>query len=250
MRRLTLTLAILTLGVPLFAQENPPTPRPIRVAVYTGGGASPSWKTVLAALEKYPGVQAAPITADDVRAGKLKNFQLILLPGGSGSAQAKALGEEGREQVRQFVRGGGGYVGICAGSYLASRSYPWSLHLLDANVVDRAHWNRGFGDVELRLSEKGKGFFGANSDQVTIYYHQGPLLAPGNDPVIPDFDSLAAFETEVAKNGAPKGVMKGTTAVAAGRFGAGRVFCFSPHPEKREPTHELLHKAVRWAVEK
>lgn len=249
-RRLVLVLVSVSLIVPCFAQDRPAPPKPIRVAVYDGDGVSAGRKTVLAALENFPGIKTETITAADIRAGKLKDYQVVLLPGGSGSGQGKALGEEGREQVRQFVQKGGGYVGICAGAYLASRSYTWSLHLLDAEVVDRAHWNRGFGDVELRLSEKGQGFFGAKSDQVKIYYHQGPLLAPGNDPAIPDYDSLAAFETEIAKNGAPKGVMKGTTAVAAGRFGAGKVFCFSPHPEKLEPTRELLHKAVRWAVEK
>ena len=43
--------------------------------------------------------------------------------------------------------------------------------------------------------------------------------------------------------------MKGTTAAARGVFGAGRVFCFSPHPEKTPAeTGAMLHQAVRWAA--
>ena len=56
-----------------------------------------------------------------VSAGVLDRFDVLIQPGGSGSAQAKALEEEGRDKIRKFVDGGGGYLGICAGSYLAWR---------------------------------------------------------------------------------------------------------------------------------
>ncbi|MFM9148181.1 MAG: BPL-N domain-containing protein [Verrucomicrobiota bacterium] len=39
-----------------------------------------------------------------------------MFTGGSGSAEAEGLGVAGREEVRKFVREGGGYVGICAGA--------------------------------------------------------------------------------------------------------------------------------------
>lgn len=42
--------------------------------------------------------------------------------------------------------------------------------------------------------------------------------------------------------------MPGTTAIAAGRYGEGRVLCFSPHPEKSEATPEVLARGVRWAA--
>jgi hypothetical protein len=59
---------------------------------------------------------------------------------------------------------------------------------------------------------------------------------------------LAAFETEIAKNGAPRGVMKGTTAIARGNFGDGRVVCFSPHPEQTPGRESFVSSAVRWAA--
>ena len=249
MRCASFALLVLTVCPLLTAADNS-TPPLVKVAVYVGAGTSAGKENVLATLKAIPNVAVDTLTAEDVQAGKLKDYRVVVFPGGTGGGQGKALGDAGRERVRDFIKDGGGYVGICAGSYLASRSYDWSLHVLDAEVVDRKHWARGFGDVELKLTPKGKELFAAAADKFGIYYHQGPLLAPGNDPAIPDYTPLAAFETEIAKNGAPKGVMKGTTAVAAGEFGAGKVFCFSPHPEKKDETRELLRKAVGWVAGK
>lgn len=223
---------------------------PLKIALYVGGGTSKGKANVELTLKQIPNAAVTTVTAEDVVAGKLKGFDVAVFPGGSGSGQARALGAEGREQVRGFVKGGGAYVGICAGAYLASRSYDWSLHVLDAEVRDRKHWARGFGDVELKLTPRGRTVLDVKDEKVGVYYHQGPLLAPGNDPEIPDYEPLALFETEIAKNGAPSGVMKGTTAVAAGRYGDGKVVCFSPHPEKREETRGLLRKSIDWIAKK
>ena len=100
----------------------------------------------------------------------------------------------------------------------------------------------------MRLTKPGKELLETDRDLLTIYYYQGPLLAPDNDPDIPDYQPLAAYETEIAKNGAPEGVMKGTTAIAAGTFGRGRVLCFSPHPEKTEGLNRFVHLAIRWTA--
>ena len=159
------------------------------------------------------------------------------------------MGEEGRSQVRDFVKTGRGLVGICAGAYLASCDYEWSLHVLDAKVIDREHWNRGTGTVEIALSSLGRETLELAQDQTEIYYHQGPLLAPADDPAVPDYQPLATYVGEVAKNGAPTGVMPGTTAIALGKFGDGRVLCFSPHPEKTPQLGSILLQGIYWAAQ-
>ena len=230
-----------------FAAE-PATPAPVvRVAVFEGGGVSKGVENVLKVLGEHSDLKVSRIKPEGIRSAELEKFDVVLFPGGSGSKQGQALDEEGRQQVRQFVEKGGGYVGICAGSYLATCDYTWSLHILDAKVIDRQHWARGTGDVELKVTAPGKTLLGLKSDAPTIYYHQGPLLAPAGDAKVPDFDTLATFAGDIAKNGAPKGVMPGTTAIAAGSYGQGRVLCFSPHPEKTESLRNLVHRAVVWA---
>lgn len=146
------------------------------------------------------------------------------------------------------MRGGGGFVGICAGAYLASCDYSWSLHILDAKVIDKAHWARGNGDVQVGLTAAGKTLLGAEADRQQIAYFQGPLLAPAANPDVPDYEKLGTFETEIAQKGAPTGVMIGTTAIASGNFGAGHVLCFSPHPEKTPGNEPLLHHGLRWVA--
>jgi glutamine amidotransferase-like uncharacterized protein len=182
--------------------------------------------------------------ADDIKSGKLKDIDVLIQPGGSGGNQGRQLGEEGREKIRVFVSHGGGYLGICAGSYLATADYEWSLNILDAKVVDRAHWARGKGTVEIELSAQGKQSLKNKNDRLQIHYAQGPLLAPVNNPDIPDFQTLATFKTEIALNGAPQGVMLGTTAAAEGQFGRGRVICFSPHPEMTKGIENLIQNAI------
>ncbi len=172
------------------------------------------------------------------------------MPGGSASKQAKALGVKGRETIKDFVKQGGNYLGICAGSYLATSDYNWSLGLLNAKVVDRKHWARGHGPVQITFTDQGRKILAPKDSQTQIVYWQGPLLAPGDKKDLPAFDTLARYETEIAQNGAPKGVMKGTVAIAAGTFGKGRVVCFGPHPEKKDSTQDLLKSALKWLNER
>jgi glutamine amidotransferase-like uncharacterized protein len=229
--------------------EEAKKPRTIRVAIYAGEGASRGDPAeVKACLPNSKGFEVVNISAKEVRDGGLDKFDVLIHPGGSGSGQAKALGDEGRQRVRQFVEGGGGFVGICAGAYLASAEYPWALKLLDARVVDDEHWARGVGEVKLRLPSAGRDALGTDQETAAIYYENGPLLGPAKNADIPDFESLAMFETEIRKNDAPIGVMKGTTAIARGEFGEGRVVCFSPHPEKTRGRESYLTETVRWVA--
>lgn len=224
---------------------------PIRVALYADSGAAKKGsKHVKRCLAAEHGFSYELVTAEEIRDGDLDKFDVVIHPGGSGSKQAEALGDEGRQKVRDFVAAGNGFVGICAGAYLASAEYPWSLNLVDAKVLDRKHWARGTGDVELRLSPAARKFFGIEDELVTIYYGQGPLLSPAANDAIVDYEPLALYETEVAKNGAPTGVMKGTTAIARAPFGKGRVIAISPHPEKTPGRDEVLQRAIRWTAGK
>lgn len=188
------------------------------------------------------------VNGDDIRGSALSQFDVLICPGGSGSKQSKALDAEGRQAVLDFVRNGGGYIGICAGAYLASSHYEWSLGILNARVVDTAHWARGTGDVTLKMTDEGRQLLGANDELVTCYYGQGPLLAPGDHADLAPYQVLATYNSEIAKNNAPSGVMIGTTAIAASTYGKGRVLCFSPHPEKTKGLEDFISRAVRWAA--
>ncbi|NBR46081.1 MAG: biofilm PGA synthesis protein PgaC [Verrucomicrobia bacterium] len=204
-------------------------------------------------LTPEKGFSVQRIKPEDIRNGILTNLDVIVMPGGSGSKQATNLETSGREAIQQFVRNGGGYVGICAGAYLASSHYAWSLHLINARVIDREHWARGKGNIILTLSDLGQKALGHPEKEVEVYYGQGPLYGRGTNDALPPYEELATYKTEVAKEnvppGVPMGVMQGTTAIARGEYGKGRVICYSPHPEKPfQPVFHLIENGVRWAA--
>ncbi len=191
--------------------------------------------------------EPAVVTPQQIRDGVLADYDVLIMPGGSGSSQAKHLGESGREAIKSFVDGGGGYVGICAGAYLASSQYEWSLGLINARVWDRVHWARGTGVVGLEVSSAGARVLETPPGPLNVYYGQGPMLVPHDDPDLPGYEVLATYAGEVAKKGAPKNAMVGLHAIVRSVYGEGRVICFSPHPEKPDGPNALMAEGVRWA---
>ncbi|QDU16845.1 hypothetical protein CA11_46810 [Gimesia maris] len=222
---------------------------PVRVAIFNfPKSGSKGHENLQRFLIPENGFQSTIISPEEIQDGQLKNFDVVIMPGGSGSGQAKALKPEGRAAVRTFVKNGGGYVGICAGAYLASSHYSWSLDIINARVWDRAHWKRGKSNVTIQLTPAGSEVLGKTKSKYNIYYSNGPLLVPDNQPDLPGYQVLASFESEVANNGAPAEAMTGTHAIIRSKFGSGRVICFSPHAETKNGPHSLIAIGVYWAA--
>jgi len=231
------------------AADAAPAPAPIRAAIYDDDGSPRAPKF----FEQVVGVDKTDFTlthvsADEIRHGVLKNFDVLIQGGGGSIAQANSLEQSGRDAIREFVRGGGGYLGVCAGAYLAASDEKYELGIINARVVDRQHWARGRGDVILDFSKTGQQELKFPHDKTTVLYHQGPLLAPDNKSDLPPYTLVATFETEVAQKGAPHGVMQGTTAMASSTFGKGRVFVISPHPEQTEGLEFIVPHALDWVA--
>ncbi len=150
----------------------------IQVALFVDTGVS-STAQLTELLDQDKSLAVTKVSAKDIESGVLDKFAVLIHPGGSGSGQGKALGESGREKVRKYIESGHGMVGICAGAYLASCDYEWSLHVLDAKVIDRQHWNRGNGSVSVSISPRGQELLKLDQNKIDLNYRQGPLLAGG-----------------------------------------------------------------------
>jgi predicted deacylase/glutamine amidotransferase-like uncharacterized protein len=221
----------------------------VRIAVYDAGGTGrSSARKVELVLERIEDCMIRRIGPPDIRSGALSQFDLVVFPGGSGSKQAAALEQAGRAKVRRFIERGGGYLGVCAGSYLAARNYDWSLKIVDARTVDtqKGHWRRGQGMVKMELTPKGRLILGDYPKVVEVRYANGPIFAPAGDDALVDFEPLAYFRTELARNGARVGAMVDTPAILSGQLGKGRVLCISPHPESSESLHGIVRRAALW----
>jgi glutamine amidotransferase-like uncharacterized protein len=188
------------------------------------------------------------INAEDIRAGALTNLDVALFPGGSGHIQAAVLGEEGLKNIKSFVQNGGKYIGICAGAYLATSGYPWSLHILNARTIS-TNWTRGIGTVKVELTGKGHEVFGNELTLFDCHYGNGPVITPAGLENLPAFETLAFFRTELAEHNTPVGIMVNSPAIYTAPYGRGRVVCFTPHPEMTPGIEWMIGSAVTWLTE-
>jgi hypothetical protein len=62
------------------------------------------------------------LRSEDVRRGALCRYRMIFVPGGWASNKIDALGDQGMEEIRRFVAGGGNYLGICGGAGMATEN--------------------------------------------------------------------------------------------------------------------------------
>ncbi len=230
------------------------------VAVYDAGGVgSNGLRNLDQILRGMKHVLVRRVGARDIRDGVLSRFDITIFPGGSGSKQASALESNGRAAVQQFVKRGGGYLGICAGSYLAAANYEWSLgisnHRTFCKTIDlpqlgrKSMWYRGSSTtVKMELTETGREILGNKKGILDVRYHNGPIMSPMSIEGVSDFLTLANFRSEVSMYERQKGTMINTPAIIACEFGGGRVMCISPHPESTKALHTLLQNAIRWTA--
>jgi len=245
------------------AAESPQT----RVAIYDAGGTGGKGVGNLTRiLEQIPDSDSVPefivhhVGPPDIQAGVLNQFDVVIFPGGSGSKEAAAIGRQGRKAISQFVESGGGYVGICAGAFLATAKYDWSLALVNANTFTgnrkipgvgvKSMWFRGKGTVKMELTDEGREILGDLSGPVELGYANGPILSPAGKKDLPEYVCLAFFRTEISKYEPQKGTMIDTPAIVASEFGGGRAIAISPHPEGTAGLESLVRRAVAWVAGK
>jgi hypothetical protein len=227
----------------------PAPAKPFKIAIYegpgTGGNGPPDlMKQFNAAGSSCCAVAVSPA---QIRNGALTNYDVVIFAGGSGSKEAEALEETGRAAVQNFVGGGGGYIGICAGAYLATSGYPWSLHLINAKTLS-SKWRRGKTVLKIELTPPGFGILGGTRTNLDVLYHNGPIVGPANAGNLPPYEPLAYFRDEVASNDTPRGIMINSPAIFAGQFQRGKVICISPHPEQTDGLDYIVAGAVRWVA--
>lgn len=236
----------------------------LRVAFYDDLGARnrtaachPAW--VRETMRDLHDLDVYLVSAEDIQAGALSDqFDVVIMGGGSSKLQARTLEESGRQAVTQFVNKGGGYVGICAGAFLAARN-SFGLGI----VPLRSKPSGGGGLSSLHLSDDARSWANIAKSDVDAAFHGGPILsieddsssfdthiwATFSDDVTPDkAASREVDEDQTPRAGSAKAIpLKNTPAIASSKFGKGRVVIFSPHCERAPGPQVLFWTAVRWS---
>lgn len=223
----------------------PQLSRQIRVALYCGpGGANYD----VGPWMLRTGVFAPKVVeAKDIKAGRLKDFDLLLVPGGWSNAQFDELGKTGSAAIVDFVRGGGLYYGICAGAFLAAQPRIGLVPF----VPDKPEHYRGGAPIYIGRTDapEAKAAFGSwNYKTRTAYYHGGPAFLPGEPVEDSDVQVLAAYVGSIINTCSPKPVMSmaGKGAILGGRVGKGKVLLVGPHPEQREYSYDMVEDGLSW----
>lgn len=211
----------------------------IRVAVYNGSGAGRDSSLAQVKMYEWMGCEVTTITGQDILDGCLDNFDLLGYPGGHYPAFWE-IGQEGKRKIQDFVRSGGGYLGICAGAWWACDYMVW---MDDPNYpppeyhVEGDESNLDFfpgvaqGPIEeitpyrtgkmteITFVDRTHPITNSIPEHLTVLYYGGPHLLPYNGANV---SVLATFD------------VTDTPAIVALEYGKGRVFLCSPHAEIEE----------------
>lgn len=215
----------------------------VRVALFEARGVGPRALDSAQAALDVEGITATRVTPEQVRAGALDDADVVVFTGGRGSVQGQLLGEDGRARVRRFVERGGGYVGICAGAFLAMQG-PAEFHkiaIVAGHNLTGDLWRRGTAAARVIPTD--------GSPARTLHYENGPLFAPEEVEGLAPYVTLATFDADIywEEYGTRAGEMPGAPAVVASSYGRGRILLFSPNPTMDPASPELLAQAVRWS---
>lgn len=149
------------------------------------------------------GIVAKGLRVEDIGKVDLSRFAVIYGPPGGGYQTTK----DEDEIIRNYVRAGGGYVGVCAGA-----NYAGKARLL--NMTTHSLKNQGLVSVGVKPHPITQGFSG----EVMIHHGNGPIMVPGEGcEVVGSFMIGQNFPIV-------------TAAIVAGAHEKGRAVAFGPHP--------------------
>lgn len=98
----------------------------MKISVYNGAkGTTPETREHAYSFAKqfFKNHEVSHINAKEIRKGQLltQEVDFLFIPGGSTTYMIHDLKMKGMRCIAKFVKNGGSYIGICAGSYLASK---------------------------------------------------------------------------------------------------------------------------------
>ena len=241
--------------------------RPLNIAFYNGRGAEDEFSAPLVKVLQQANFSYNFVSDKDVREGKLKGFDMLLVPGSpdAGECYYAGLGDKGYNQIRSFIADHGHYMGICGGAYLPLSSYhdknPYWLNIVNAtDQEDLDYWRAGSGFVRCRINDDMHPIFSSvalgHSSSMDLVFWEGPamqimgenvrslahfetLLASGKDPLKPHWDlldnhmavdAIKDFYNCLTPELFTK-MLHGKCAIAEADYHRHKLLLYSPHPE-------------------
>lgn len=241
-------------------------PKKVRLAFYFGNGAGRDFALPLEEVLVWGGYAVERVSDRDIREGKLDAFDVLIVPGSpdAGECYYHGLSDLGFEKIKDFLRAGGQYLGVCGGAYLpltadGEEKHRWlnAVEATDREALD--FWRTGSAHVRVRVEDAAhpvfSGIAAGEVNSINMVYWEGPAMdiTGGNIKSLGRFEKMTAsgaarmpfwdmYDNDMAKEAcagyynpvteeAFTEFLKGKTAIAEGVFGNGHLMLFSPHPE-------------------
>lgn len=215
----------------------------VKVLVYSGEGTmSESVNGILDCLNTTNSQNLTPYyyynytTTNVVTANNLSSYDVLIVPGGDASSYVEGNSIDSAA-IKQFVSGGKGYIGICAGAYAASNQIDglysgWGLAstINTKNVIYE-------GLVPVTISSNGN-VLGNGTSTVNLHHQNGPAMYS------------TASDTPMAIYADNQTGYQGYAAIFGMSYGSGRMLLSGSHPEVDPQNPLLLARMILWAAKK
>ncbi|HTX61195.1 MAG TPA: pseudomurein-binding repeat-containing protein [Methanobacterium sp.] len=213
----------------------------IKVLIYSGTGASTNCvngvKTALASANSnnlVSGVTFSYATSSTLTSTILSGYDLLVMPGGSGGSVY--LNTISKSVIQNFVKNGGGYLGICAGAYAAAAHTDgyydgWGIapHVYAKAVSYEGKLNMTITSTGAQVLNR--------SGTITISHYNGAAMYLTSS-------SAKIFATYAdSKTG-----YKGYADIVGDFYGNGRTVLIGSHPELSPQYPDIIANLIVWAT--
>ncbi|MGB9977639.1 BPL-N domain-containing protein [Methanobacterium sp.] len=220
------------------------TPMTVNVLIYDGEGVIPS--SVNGIKDCLDNANRGNIdsnayfrylTTGKINSQTLAGYDVLIMPGGLAITYIDNP-EINSEDLKNFIKNGKGYVGICAGAYAASKHVDgdydgWGIAPnINSKPVDYV------GNLSISMTSNGETILSTPSS-VTVYHWNGPAMykRDGSDNFLAKYaDNETGYQNYAS--------------IVDDIYGSGRVVLSGPHPELSPSKPEMLVRMILWADKK
>jgi len=210
-----------------------------KILIYEDYGCS-DISALAAGLRDYFEPRGCEIGFTDA-AGIIKNNDLrenvlaFFIPGGAGTPYRRKLEIQGNEKIREYVRNGGIYYGICAGAYYACRRTIFEKDVPELSIISECGLNlvegKAIGTLHKELNISPYTKTAASSAVVEILWNDG-------EKYVSHYHGGPYFEVDAAecKVLANYNLPDKKPAIVSGSYGRGKVILSGVHFEDKGQT--------------
>ena len=214
----------------------------IRTGFFVDDGSRGGGVFMIARLLYYaPQLDVTLLNGKDIRDGKLDELDLLVIPGGSSATQFKMMGKDGAAKVREFVKKGGSYVGVCAGFH-CTLNRPDRVALLPYTYINGTsglQW-----PLAIDISEKGAKILDVAPGRYRVFYSRGPISRKGEAWEHGSAEVLGIYKNSVGLPGRKHYDYTNHPAILFGNHGKGKVAATSFHPEVNMVNYGIFNGMV------